>query len=570
MYCNIQGLTGNVNEAEQCFVNTKYDFIIMSETHITENIEDREIELEGYQIVRCNSESRHTGGLCIYVKDYSEVKIITQEKIIPEHIYWLVIKITSNNQSLYLAAVYRSPNSSVRLFCDKFKAWIEDLVDLERQFIIAGDFNIDWMDMSNIYSKEMKETIEIVNMCQQLVHEPTRSTSTTSTLIDYVITDVMPASAKTDIQLKIGDHETVVIEYEMKQKIEKIHNENKIKILRYNKASFINQLRRSEMIFNICNPQESSKILSDELIKVTNSMVVAKDVSKMSNGWFNNTLMQLKREKIMRYQECRQNDKIESWNRYKECRNIYKAEIVKSKNSYIKQQIANAGDQKSMWRVIKSHVLNEKRQCIKHVYFEGVSITKKEEIAGKFNEYFIRSVSEINESIPYVRFTQQKNFTNTTFKFKYVVMSEIKDAIKSLNNKRDFNFINTKMLMDGINTIGPMLAKVINHSMLSGCFPETWKESIVTPIEKIKGTDKCENFRPINALPVYEKVIEKIVHSQLENHFEFNKLFIENQSGFRKKHSCESALNNVLISWKEEIAKKKGRVCRFSRFQKSF
>jgi hypothetical protein len=49
------------------------------------------------------------------------------------------------------------------------------------------------------------------------------------------------------------------------------------------------------------------------------------------------------------------------------------------------------------------------------------------------------------------------------------------------------------------------------------------------------------------------QLLEKIVKDQLLDHFESNGLFCPQQSGFRKAHSCESALNNVIADWKESL-----------------
>ncbi|KAK9759293.1 7tm Chemosensory receptor [Popillia japonica] len=42
--------------------------VMLSETHVTEEILDSEISIKGYNILRCNSYSRHTGGVIMYVK----------------------------------------------------------------------------------------------------------------------------------------------------------------------------------------------------------------------------------------------------------------------------------------------------------------------------------------------------------------------------------------------------------------------------------------------------------------------------------------------------------------------
>ena len=83
-----------------------------------------------------------------------------------------------------------------------------------------------------------------------------------------------------------------------------------------------------------------------------------------------------------------------------------------------------------------------------------------------------------------------------------------------------------------------------------GIFPDNWEESMVTRIEKIKNTNKCEEYRSINSLKTFEKVLETVVKQQLENYMEENNLLSKYQSGFRKKFSCETAVNYVVSRWK--------------------
>jgi hypothetical protein len=99
--------------------------------------------------------------------------------------------------------------------------------------------------------------------------------------------------------------------------------------------------------------------------------------------------------------------------------------------------------------------------------------------------------------------------------------------------------------------------KVINDSLMSGKFPECWKSAVVEPIEKVKNAVLPEEFRPINKLPVAEKILEFVVKEQLEEFLHKCNIFVEQQSGFRKFHSCESAINYVLHDWRKQLENKK-------------
>ncbi len=80
---------------------------------------------------------------------------------------------------------------------------------------------------------------------------------------------------------------------------------------------------------------------------------------------------------------------------------------------------------------------------------------------------------------------------------------------------------------------------------VTGTFPKSWKHAIFIP--RHKGGDPLDksNYRPISLLPIFSKVLEKIVSTQLVKHLESNKLLSESQHGFRPRLSTTTALTVV-------------------------
>ena len=116
-------------------------------------------------------------------------------------------------------------------------------------------------------------------------------------------------------------------------------------------------------------------------------------------------------------------------------------------------------------------------------------------------------------------------------------------VINSLTNK-------SRVGIDGISTIllkciAPSIIKpltlIINQIMKTGVFPNKIKLAKVIPIYKKDGPTQVTNYRPISLLPVLSKVVEKTIAKQLSEYFEENKLFNQNQYGFRTGHSTEHA-----------------------------
>ena len=70
---------------------------------------------------------------------------------------------------------------------------------------------------------------------------------------------------------------------------------------------------------------------------------------------------------------------------------------------------------------------------------------------------------------------------------------------------------------------------------ISTIFPKAWKLATVIPIPKVNNPSGVSYYRPTSLLLLPEKLLEKLIHTQLITHLE-NKLLNEKQNGFRKNH----------------------------------
>ena len=109
--------------------------------------------------------------------------------------------------------------------------------------------------------------------------------------------------------------------------------------------------------------------------------------------------------------------------------------------------------------------------------------------------------------------------------------------------------------MDGIS---PVLMKrikheirkpvtlILNQCLATGIFPDKLKIAKVVPIYKSEDENIFNNYRPISILPALTKVFEKIIFNQTYSYFDDHNMFFGNQYGFRKKHSTELAVLEVI------------------------
>lgn len=136
--------------------------------------------------------------------------------------------------------------------------------------------------------------------------------------------------------------------------------------------------------------------------------------------------------------------------------------------------------------------------------------------------------------------------------FKLISLIELKNFIYK-QSKTGNDVINLKIIKELFHVIGYPFLNLINTSLERGVVPDKFKTSIIVSVPKVPNSNLAEDMRPINMLPVCEKVLELVVYDQMLTYIKNNNILYEHQSGFRDKHSCETALQCVIADWKEDL-----------------
>ena len=103
-----------------------------------------------------------------------------------------------------------------------------------------------------------------------------------------------------------------------------------------------------------------------------------------------------------------------------------------------------------------------------------------------------------------------------------------------------------RLLKELSSYIAAPLAALYNASISSGQVPQQWKEALVQPIPKAKGSCNPTDYRPISLTSVLSKVMEGLIRMRLYDHL--LTALSPQQHGFLPRRSC---LSNLLEA--EEI-----------------
>ena len=106
----------------------------------------------------------------------------------------------------------------------------------------------------------------------------------------------------------------------------------------------------------------------------------------------------------------------------------------------------------------------------------------------------------------------------------------------------------TFLVLDYLDILITPITSIISASLVQGKCPNFFKQAHVTPILKKPSLDKevFINYRSVSNLNFISKILERVVAVQLQTHLDEAGPMTAFQSAYRKHHSTESALLNVL------------------------
>lgn len=142
MYLNIQSFLANKTELCWLIEQWKPVIVCLTETHITQEINEKERHIEGYKHFSCDSTSRHTGGSIIFIK--SEIKAKQISTVVIDTNLWMIgIEASIDSFKYNILCLYHSPNASHTVFLQKLEDVLQNILSQEGYLILIGDFNIN-------------------------------------------------------------------------------------------------------------------------------------------------------------------------------------------------------------------------------------------------------------------------------------------------------------------------------------------------------------------------------------------------------------------------------------------
>ena len=299
--------------------------------------------------------------------------------------------------------------------------------------------------------------------------------------------------------------------------------------------------------------------------------------NKRLPDWFNPQIIETQRLR----DKCKQQ---KQWAEYRTYRNKTRQLIRAAKRKYFSESIYNSKDTKHIWahlRTINGDSKASNNRLPDELIIDDEQITESEAVAQKLNTYFTSIADILNENdidIPNIdtdiisNFVKNKVPNDEYFNIPFISTEQVHAYINKLECSKAMGLdgIGPRIIKTAASVVSPSIAMLINKSIATGTFPDQLKQAKVFPIFKSGSKSDPSNYRPISILPTVSKIFEKHINKHLMGYLNKHKLLHESQSGFRHKHSCQTALTKLIDNWSECIDKGDMIGALFIDFRKAF
>ena len=521
-----------------------------------------------------NDRQSHAGGVCAYIREDLSYKRRFDLNNPDQEDIWFEL-LLPKSKPLYIGVIYR-PDRNKNCF-NYLEATLSNLRS-DCDLLVLGDFNLCLMKNKSNLHKQYEEVLNVFN-CKQLIKEVTRETDSSSSCLDHIFTNNAEKCCQAGvIKSGLSDHYiTFSTRKIIRGQIGK-HNTVKIRSLKnYSTEEFLNKLHEVDWssVTECDNVNDAWENFKNIFTPILNSIAPIKEVriKSRTEPWMDDRILQMLRERdrlLILSNENKTNKNLRSL--FNATRNKVQREIKKAKANYFKNKVEeNQHDSKKLWGQLKTLGYNYKVKDRSKIVIDldGEKCYDSKKVSETFKNYFLNIASNLVKKLPnapkifttethlFKSYYTNKNINPNSFSFQNISENFVYNELAKLNPNKSTgpDGINARFLKDGASELKFVITFIINLSISNNEVPTELKKARVQPLYKKNDKLQVSNYRPISILNVVSKILERAVYVQLEKYLKENSILYHHQSGFRKAHSTETCLIDLVNSIGKDISK---------------
>ena len=517
-------------------------------------------KIDEYNLFASCRDTSEGGGTAVYVhskfnaKQRNDLMALNMDHSQSQQMYFtntfVEIELVQNKvaKKVVVGGIYRPPNLSQALFAGYMEQVLTVLEPENKLVALAGDYNFNMLK-----KEEDKNVTYFVNLLSSygyvpVISKPTRVIKGHSSLLDNIFVNnhnIVKASGV--LLTDLSDHFPVYVllslvhHTESKKELREVFNMHKLPELN----QYI--ITKLDNFQSITDPNQACDVLLNTFIEGIHkfSKTVRPCRRKIPlKPWISpGILCSINRKNKLYKKYISRNNEIYK-NEYQRYRNVLTRVLREAKRLYFQKSFeASKGNGKETWKHLREALnISKEPNCLPSCFVDGGIKYSNEDVASGFNTFFSSIGQQLEDNMPSPVTSPTKYLTN----FDYPTFSsqlstnplQLESIITSLNPVGGgVDKISTKILLATYKNCIHHLVYFFNLCLQKVTFPNRLKVALIIPIYKAGEKDKFTNYRPISLLPIFSKILEKIVYSYLASYLEEHKILHKSQFGFRKQHS---------------------------------
>lgn len=530
----------------------EYDVVILTETWLTEDINDSELGLFNYNLFRCDrtiftSSKKDGGGVLVAInKKFKFEKIIVSNNSFE----LLFIKVFTDDSFFIVGACYIPPNSKSEYYSEFVECVQTSLCDIlvdniNTKFCLVGDFNVpgyEWLLESNYATAHgfhdnvnFRDAAYLLSKWCKLYKliQLNNIKNISGNILDLTFTNFYDAKSELSDEylLKCDDaHSPLSISFSIQKLVYCNFDEVIFDYKHANFTEIANQLSiitipndiNNELALNECVLSIESKF--QDLI---NEFVPTFQLRTRSfPHWYSNELKAAIINKKRSHKLYKQYKSYFYFNRFKKDRAYAKLLASRDEKTYLASTEESVRDNsKNFFKYVNT--LSSCNSIPSTLHLDGQTADNGQDIANLFAKKFSSVYRNSDLSNTAVPLDINDFFSNIT-----LTIEDIEECINGLNssNSPGPDKIHPIIIIKCSNSLKKWLLDLFNISLKLGIFPHCWKISFLSPFFKGGDPTDINNYRPINKYKIFAKMLDYLVFSKSYPYF--RKYIIPNQHGF--------------------------------------
>ncbi|KAJ8732388.1 hypothetical protein PYW07_014987 [Mythimna separata] len=564
---NAGSLATNQDEFLIAMSQHSVDIMAINETWLRPGEEGRAPKVPGYRLKHvprpATMRGGRGGGVAFYIK--AGVRARVRHHSVNSDVEQMWLNLTINGKKVLIGTAYRPPWFQLSSFLDGITDSISAMAPYDH-LVVLGDFNVNLLDVSSGKTKEFMDFLNYSSL-SQVVPSPTHFVGDSSTLIDVICTDIGVRHVQVNHISELGHHSFIVCDTVVKKV------KGRPRLVTYRPLRdilenyFLADLESFPWMDISSLPDVDSMVdffnyLLNQLFDL-HAPIKSKIVRDRPKPWIteNIKLMIRLRNEAKNIYIKNKNDTKKRY--YLDLKKQACAALMKEKKVYFDRHInSQIKDPKKLWKHLKSDVLSD--------HTDGM-LPRQFNDPDEINRAFLDVPGQNSLSTSQVAYFDSNRHGDTNFKLHNVTEDEISKIIKSLgSNAKGIDGVSLDMIMLTLPTTLHAITTIVNTSIDTNSFPNSWKCAVVRPLPKTSNPSSVKDLRPVSILPCLSKVLERVVYNQMLKYLEANNMLPDLQSGFRKSRGTATALSDVVGNILEARDRGEGTILALLDFSRAF